>query len=250
MEKKDILYLIGAMVIVVILAVVIRPLFTQGTLAFSGSSPPSEDGETPTTNFPSLTPSPAPTSAIVQKSWNGEITVLRFLDEMPPTEMNDTAMQKNEPDTASPPVVRNSTVTAAYPVIPADKPSIPEEVIHPQPTMEYRGQINTSIIFEETYVLRYNSVGFLADVVKPPFVIAFTTVPTTTNSYYLNNPHYCFMTITVRDPETMEVLTEEGYNRVYSTDRSKVITLYRSGAYHVTVYGNMVQAKVTVMAGI
>jgi hypothetical protein len=250
MEKKDILYLIGAIVIVALLAVVIKPLFTQGTLPLSLPFSHDREEQLPPANSPVITPSPVPTSTPAGEPWSGEVIVLHFLDERPATEINESMIQNATPTpTPTPHVfVGNSTVTAAYPVVPTYKPEIPEGAVH-RPTMENRGLINTSTIYDQTYELRYNSVAFLVDVVKPPFVIAYTTTPTTLDPYYLNNPNYCFMIITVRDPETMSVITEEGYGRNYSTDTDKVITLYRSGTFHVTIFGNMVQVKVKVEAG-
>jgi hypothetical protein len=247
-EKKDILYLIGAIAVVIVLALVIKPLLTQGTIPdlSNAFATPAQEEEPSTSEVTS--PSPVPTTIMVQESWNGEVKVLHFLDEIPMANENETAMTTIKVTPTPIIFVGNSTVTAANPVIPSHKPSIPEGATH-IPTMENRGIINTSTIFEQTYVLRYNSVGFLVDVVKPPFVIAYTTTPTTSDPYYLNNPYYCFMTITVRDPETMKIMTEEGYGRIYSTDTNKAITLYRSGTYHVTLYGNMVQVKIMVEAG-
>ncbi|MDD1679077.1 MAG: hypothetical protein LUO93_07860 [Methanomicrobiales archaeon] len=249
MEKKDILYLIGAVVIVAVLAMVIKPALTQGSLPFSYGSPLSTDAEGETTRAPSPEVTSLPTVTPLGGAWDGEVVVLHFLDEVSANEMNETLMTRAIPVPTPRIFVGNSTVTAANPVIPTYKPSIPEGATH-KPSMEYRGLLNTSTIYEQTFELRYNSVGFLVDVVKPPFALAYSTVPTTSDPYYLNNPYYCFMTITVRDPKTMAVITEEGYGRVYSTDAEKIIILYRSGTYHVTLYGNMVKVTVMVEAGI
>ncbi len=238
------LFLIGAVVIVIVLALVIKPLLTSA--AFPTSQLSEKDVETESSL---ILPTPSSSYEVEEHSWNGTITVLHFLDDLPLTETNDTANDTVSSASTSRIFLGNSTVTAAYPIVPDDKPNIPEGAV-PKPTMEYRGLMNTSIIFEETYTLKYNSFAFLVDVVKPPFVIAYTVTPTTSDPYYLNNPHYCFMTITVRDPTTMDVIATEGYGRIYSTDSSKHITLYRSGSYHVTIYGNMVRANVKIQAGI
>jgi hypothetical protein len=47
----------------------------------------------------------------------------------------------------------------------------------------------------------------------------------------------------------MKIVAEEGYGRIYGTEPQKVITIYRSGSYHFTLYGNMVQVDIAVKAG-
>jgi hypothetical protein len=246
MEKKDILYFVCAIAVVAFLAVVVKPLMAGGTLSelIPTSSSDQTEQSSPSTNLSQS----APSSISVGAGWDGEVKILRYLDEIPANESSEERVQ-NLTVTPTPHIfVGESTVTAAMPVIPPHKPGIPEGAKN-IPPMDSQGEINTTTIFDRTYVMKYNSEGFLVDVVKPPFSIEFTTTPTTTDPYFLNNPHYCFLTITVRDPQTMKIVAEEGYGRIYGTEPQKVITIYRSGSYHFTLYGNMVQVDIAVKAG-
>ena len=95
-------------------------------------------------------------------------------------------------------------------------------------------------VFEDRYSLTYSAVGLQADVVDVPFIITFSADP--------RHPEpgaYSRLVVTVRDAETLKLVTDEGYNGTYGSAKEKSITLYRPGRYIVTLDGHFVDVKVT-----
>jgi hypothetical protein len=108
-------YLAGAVALVLILAVLIDPLLSAGTLAFPLSiNAVDEDGETPASDTPRSTlsaTSPAPRP----HSWDGEVTVLHFLEDLPAPGTPDIPRDNITPTPTLRIFIGNSTVTAANP---------------------------------------------------------------------------------------------------------------------------------------
>lgn len=55
---------------------------------------------------------------------------------------------------------------------------------------------------------------------------------------------YSRLVVTVRDPETLRLIADEGYNSIYGGERTKSIKLYQPGRYIVTLDGHFVDVKV------
>ena len=71
------------------------------------------------------------------------------------------------------------------------------------------------------------------------FIITFAVTP--------RNPEpgaYSRLVVTVRDPETLRLVADEGYNGIYGSAREKSIKLYSPGRYIVTLDGRFVDVTV------
>jgi len=255
MDTRDIGAVGGALIVVLILALVVKPMF----LGSESSISPTSEGYDPLVVPTPTMISPAPPQTTIEEvpytpAWNGTIIILSFSGSrdtegsLPNASMMNATGPVNATPTPTPRIfLGQSTVKGTEGITPAYKPGIPEGAIR-TPSMNYSQRNDPAMIFEETYTLSYTTVGLLVDVVKPPFTLRFTTTPTTIDPLYKNNPHYCFFTVTIRDSVTKDVVAEEGYGRVYGTEHEKSIIIYRSGEYHITLYGNMVQVKLSILA--
>jgi len=136
--------------------------------------------------------------------------------------------------------------------------------------------------FEKTYNLRGNASGLLVNVAEGPLYIVYVVTP----EYDCRaNPDSCrgnlaasvnrpYMTITVRDNQTHEIVAEDGYAREYSSDTGnevftntttdyrtgitytttsypgpRYIAIYKEGAYQITIEGNYLTVDVKILTG-
>lgn len=170
--------------------------------------------------------------------------------------------QASQSPSASVPAVANPTsldlVTSALPELTPD----------PYPG-QHAVQINASdgslrqvrlAEFRQTYTLRGNSTGLVvnATTLKGPLWIWFEVKP-----LYdcIENPDSCrgktgksislpYLTITVRDNQTREIVAEDGYGRIYSSQTTnRTIKIYREGRYHLTLTGDSVDVTLAVATG-
>lgn len=256
MDTKDIVAVGGALIVVLIIALVVKPMFLGGESVLSHETGSNNQLMVlPSTTILPSTPQTTKEEVSYPPPWDGTVIVLSFAGATGTESSFENSSSKNATalgnNTLIPtPRIFNgqTTVKGTEGVFPDHKLGIPEGAIR-IPIMNYSQKNDSTLIFVETYTLSYTTVGLLVDVVKPPFKLQFTTTPTTTDPHYENNPHYCFFTLTVRDPMTKEIVTEEGYGRLYTTNHEKSIIIYRSGEYHLTLYGNMVQVKLSIFAG-
>lgn len=136
--------------------------------------------------------------------------------------------------------------------------------------------------FKKTYTLRGNATGLLVNVVQGPLYIVYTVNPM---HDCLKNPESCrgtltvpvnrpYMTITVRDNQTHNIIAQDGYAREYSgdigdytfsftktgTEGSKdetsvsepgprYIAIYREGQFHITTEGNYLDVTLSIITG-
>lgn len=135
--------------------------------------------------------------------------------------------------------------------------------------------------FEKNYPLRGNTSGLLVNVVEPPLYIVYEVTP---QYDCLENPESCrgnlnasvnlpYMTITVRDNQSHEIVAEDGFGRIYSSDTGRYeisitaldsagktitttsypgpryIKIYKGGVYDVTIEGNFLDVKVRILTG-
>lgn len=114
--------------------------------------------------------------------------------------------------------------------------------------------------FTRTYALRGNSVGLVvnATALEGPLRIHFDVRPLFD---CLEDPESCrgepeksislpYFTLTVRDNRTREIVAEDGYGRVYSSQKdNRTITLYHVGRYHLTLTGNSVDVNLSITNG-
>ncbi|MCC7555531.1 MAG: hypothetical protein KO254_05325 [Methanoculleus marisnigri] len=75
------------------------------------------------------------------------------------------------------------------------------------------------------------------------FVITFSVTPR-----HREPGVYSRLVVTVRDPETLRLIADEGYNGIYGSAREKSIIIYRPGRYIVTLDGHFIDVTVTMSA--
>jgi hypothetical protein len=108
----------------------------------------------------------------------------------------------------------------------------------------YPEEMPTATFFENTYKLMYNNVAMIATVERAPFVIEFWT------SASSKNPYDALTVITVRNSATGNIVAEDGYNGLYSSDSYKRITIRDSGRFHVNIYGMRTTVQVKMRGGV
>jgi hypothetical protein len=136
--------------------------------------------------------------------------------------------------------------------------------------------------FSKNYVLSGNGVGLLVNVVQGPLYIVYTVDP---EYDCLKDPDSCrgtvlvsvnrpYMTITVRDNQTQEIIAQSGYGREYSSDTGnyeftfsatsgdaqdtgalvsdpgpRYIAIYREGQFQITMQGNYLDVDLDIITG-
>jgi hypothetical protein len=98
-------------------------------------------------------------------------------------------------------------------------------------------------VYTGYYTPRYSSSAFQIHVGKGPLIIIYQTIP------LQYDPRISFLKITVRDAKSTEVVAENGYNEPYPSNTVNTITVNGEGDYHVTIYGNQVDVRVSVYTG-
>jgi len=157
------------------------------------------------------------------------------------------------------------TVTATQgAVVPA--PVIPLATTTATPTSTYRSPppnpnttLNYTVIYDQTLPFTWNTTAVSYELTTPPLVIGYTLSVvnitrtrkgisptsgadiTVTASY--PDPAARFE-ITVLDPDTLKIITQDGYGGQYDIAYSKEIRLLSPGKYQIQMFGNRVTARV------
>jgi len=136
--------------------------------------------------------------------------------------------------------------------------------------------------FEKTYTLEGNATGLQVNVAEGPLYIVYQVTP---KYDCMVSPDSCrgnlaasvnrpYMTITVRDNQTKEVVAQDGYAREYSSDTGRYeitissidettgepvtttaspgpryIKIYKEGVYHITIEGAYLDVNVKILTG-
>jgi hypothetical protein len=112
--------------------------------------------------------------------------------------------------------------------------------------------------FARKYTLRGEALGLLVNVTRAPLVISFDV-----NPMYdcLDDPDSCkgdlknpkvqpYFFITVRDNQTLEIVAEDGYGRIYSSQKDdREIKIFSTGQYHLTFTGNYLDITLSITTG-
>lgn len=117
-------------------------------------------------------------------------------------------------------------------------------------------------IYNETLTLKYNTVAMVYDLNPPPMVISYTVTPeyTTRTTFvtsqygskeektitvtHLSQTSWC--KITVRDDSTGEILAQDGFGKLYSSDTQRQLTVRNARLCHVEITGNDVTLDVAI----
>lgn len=184
--------------------------------------------------------------------------------------------------------VLTAVVQEADPVLTPD----PYPVIHGtqfNQTLTTNPIINGPYEFEKKYTLTGNAVGLTVNVTKGPLYIIYDVTP---KNDCLKDPTSCrgdktrsinrpYLTITVRDNITREIIAEDGYGREFSSDTGKAtysntgkntadsllssasyeevtttstpgpryIKIYRDGVFHITLEGSFLDVDMRIKTG-
>ena len=150
------------------------------------------------------------------------------------------AAQQQSSQTASTSATVNSTAQAAAPIVPEDPYASNLSHTRPPPLETPPGLVT---IFSKSYTMKYDKAeGIEVDVDKGPLVIDFSVAPE--RSGYTS--YECYLEVTVRDAETLEIIKEDGYGRVYGKATTKSIVIYDEGKYHINLIGTHLNANVMV----
>lgn len=194
--------------------------------------------------------------------------------------------QKNPPTQPTLSVIptTSSLVTDAAPILPPD----PYPIQHGTRINEtpQNNPLNRVPDFTRTYAFDGNATGMIINVTKGPLILSFVVTP---KYDCMTDPESCkgsleasvnrpWMTITIRDNQTHEIVAEDGYGRIYSSDTGSYdysksitstdphyaehttttvkvtttprhITIYKEGTYHVTLTGAYLDATLSVATG-
>lgn len=150
-------------------------------------------------------------------------------------------------------------------------------------------RLDRTVEFEKSYHLTGGANGLLVNVAEGPLYIVYIVTP---QNDCLESPGSCkgdmtkpvqrpYMTITVRDNETHEIIAQDGYAREYSSDTGnyefsftskstmdtlvssasyeevtttsspgpRYIPIYKEGTFHITIEGAFVDADVKILTG-
>lgn len=225
MERQDFIYFALALVVIALIGLVVKPMLPNIAI-----HPIQREGGSPTPN----------TSV--------EYTPVTGTPEVRSTPMTIATVPTATGSVEEMPGALGNTVQLDYPVLSDMRPHPPEEPIRSSAQNSSAGSLSQSDatpVLSRSYSMRYLSVGYLIEAQKTPVVIDLEITPKSKTT----NPYYTFFVATVRDPLTMEVIEENGYGRQYSLRKDKQIVLYKSGRYHLTLYGNDVDVTIRIFIG-
>jgi len=197
--------------------------------------------------------------------------------------------------TGVPNVAPPTPTTVPVPVLTPAKSNIVTEVspiLTPNPyVIQHAARINSTPQynflyrqpeFSKTYTLTGNAYGLLVNVVQGPLFIRYTIEP---KYDCLKDPDTCrgtvlvpvnrpYMTITVRDNQTQQIVAQDGYAREYSSDIGhyhftgtvtsddssetqpydsypgpRYIPVYKEGQFQITIEGNYLDTTVAIITG-
>jgi len=142
-------------------------------------------------------------------------------------------------------------------------------------------RLDRGVEFEKTYHLGGNAIGLQVNVAEGPLYVVFEVTP---EYDCLASPDSCrgsmtspvnrpYMTITVRDNQTHEIVAQDGYAREFSSDTGnfkfsitstdedgtttststtsgpRYIAVYKEGVFHITIEGNYLDVNVKILTG-
>jgi len=186
-------------------------------------------------------------------------------------EVSHLNVSDNSTRTASPTRAKSIPSTRPVPVITATPSSLVMDaapILTPDPypllhatrinqTSE-NNSISRTAEFTKTYTPRGESVGLLVNVTQAPLVISFDVNPMydcvddpdSCKGDLLNPKVQPFFSITVRDNQTREIVAEDGYGRIYSSQKTdREIKIFSTGQYHLTLTGNQLDVTLSITTG-
>jgi len=181
---------------------------------------------------------------------------------------------------------QSTVITEVTPFL-TPNPYVFPQAVQINATPQYYSFLSRQPEFTKTYTLigNGNAFGLQVDVVKAPLYIVFTVTP---KYDCLEDPDSCrgtvlvpvnspYMTITVRDNQTHEIVAKDGYGGIYSSDTGnyqfsnsgnlstsvngqqtvtsvsepgpRYIAIYTAGQYQITIEGAYLDVTVSIITG-
>lgn len=205
---------------------------------------------------------------------------------VPPITENQSAhlVATVNPEVAMTPVKSEAVIEVEPILTPDPYPVMHGTRINSTPTTD---RFNRNVEFQKTYHLTGNAEGLLVNVPEGPLYIVYTVSPqndclTGSCKGDMTKPvQRPYMTITVRDNETHEIVAQDGYAREFSSDTGKYewsftskstmdsllssasyadetitsspgpryIPIYKEGTFHITIEGEYIDADLKILAG-
>jgi hypothetical protein len=152
-----------------------------------------------------------------------------------------TGQQSSQSGTAADTRTANSTVAAATPILPEDPYA---SDLHAQDQPEEEPEQELIEIFSDSFFLEYDhAVAYTVDVAKGPLEIRYRT------HAYKETSYDSWVEITVRDADSNEIVAQDGFRRVFSSETEQQMTVRDEGRFHITIQGRWVDVDVAFLTG-
>src|SRR5512136_845189 len=86
------------------------------------------------------------------------------------------------------------------------------------------------VIFQQSYNLDFQDEAVVVNVPRPPLILDYALTR-------FISPTRTFVYITIRDNQTQQLLSQEGFYGPYSTNSPKRLFFSSPGTYHINMYG-------------
>jgi len=144
------------------------------------------------------------------------------------------------PEPTPTPLISTVSDWNPYEILPLPPASKNRTSILKNPISLNRQHLN--ITYTSSVGLGGYAVGKVLSITKGPFAISYTIHPNVTN------PLLVWAKLTVSDP-WQRIIAEDGYNRGYSSEETKTITIYREGIHYLTIEGEFATVDYSVKTG-
>lgn len=196
----------------------------------------------------------------------GALVIVLFLltagcARLPDVPVSDTPGATTPPGGGKTPTPTSTpmAVTPATPY-PTEAPTEPQSPTYRRPP-EPEPPRNFTTVYADTFKPKYTTFAWTYMLTEPPMILELDIVPeyqsrtkTTTSQYgskeeetvtaeYISPASW--MEVTVRDKAAGTIVVQDGFNRVYSTDLHREITVRKSGVLLIELTGNNVDITLT-----
>lgn len=171
-----------------------------------------------------------------------------------------TAKMTTVPTTTTPEIIDTRFLTPATPYPTPTQTTGTPHVVATEPTVELTQYTN---IYYNVLDLNYQTVAYSYDLTNPPMIIEICISPEmvtrkiwyqsryedkeeeyTVSKSYISQA--AWFEVVVRDKNSGEVVTKDGFAKTYSVDTKKEITIRTTGEYLIEFTGNDVSAIVQI----
>ncbi|WP_157199047.1 hypothetical protein [Methanolacinia paynteri] len=105
-------------------------------------------------------------------------------------------------------------------------------------------------LYRTSKTFQFDSMSIVVSVGKGPLVVCYAVSGLISGSGDGDgNPYYSFLTVTVIDNKTNEIVATGGYNRKNPSDDEQYITIPRTGEFRINIHGTGLDAEINVLSG-